>query len=204
MRYEPLTILDAPLALSLPLTMVVGYLLGSIQFAYFLGKWKRVDIYAVGTRNPGAANVFRSVGRVWGAAVFVGDALKGAAPVVLAGFLGIKGGLALLPGAAAVAGHWYPFHNTSRGGVGLATSIGASLGLYPVLGLITVAAGGAVLLVLRNTGRAATLGFILFLVLAILGEAEPLTAVGVCTLAFMVLLRSQLREKRAARAPGPK
>ena len=52
------------------LAVIIGYLLGSIPFAYIVG-WlvKRVDIRQVGGGNVGALNTMREVGTVAGLAV---------------------------------------------------------------------------------------------------------------------------------------
>ena len=63
--------------------LVGGYLLGSVPAAYLIARAAGANVYEVGTRNPGAANTFREVGRVAGAAVFAADALKGALPVLV-------------------------------------------------------------------------------------------------------------------------
>ncbi|MCK4245506.1 MAG: glycerol-3-phosphate acyltransferase [Candidatus Omnitrophica bacterium] len=61
-------------------SFVFAYLLGSIPFAYLIAKLvKGVDIRRIGTGNPGAANVFREVGKPWGILVWIFDTGKGAA-----------------------------------------------------------------------------------------------------------------------------
>ena len=49
---------------------LVGYLLGSIPFGVIIAKKNGVDIYSVGSGNPGATNVLRSIGKPAGYAVF--------------------------------------------------------------------------------------------------------------------------------------
>src|SRR3989304_3400252 len=57
---------------------VVGYLLGSLPFGYLVAKAHGVDIFKVGSGNPGATNVKRVLGAKAGNTVFALDALKGA------------------------------------------------------------------------------------------------------------------------------
>lgn len=97
-----------------------------------MARSKGIDITAVGSKNPGASNVARSMGTAWGVAVFVLDGLKGAIPALA--------GLALdsRPGAfvlvfAAVLGHMFPVTRRFHGGKGVATSAGAMLVMYPLL-----------------------------------------------------------------------
>ena len=56
---------------------LVGYLLGSIPFGVIIAKKNGVDIYSVGSGNPGATNVLRSIGKPAGYAVFLLDFVKG-------------------------------------------------------------------------------------------------------------------------------
>ena len=50
---------------------LVGYLLGSIPFGVLVAKRYGVDIYSVGSGNPGATNVLRSIGKPAGYFVFL-------------------------------------------------------------------------------------------------------------------------------------
>ena len=56
---------------------LIGYLLGSIPFGVLVAKRFGVDIYSVGSGNPGATNVLREIGKPAGYTVFVFDFLKG-------------------------------------------------------------------------------------------------------------------------------
>ena len=56
---------------------IIGYLLGSIPFGVIVAKRNGVDIFSVGSGNPGATNVLRSVGKPAGYLVFFLDFLKG-------------------------------------------------------------------------------------------------------------------------------
>ncbi|MCZ6688559.1 MAG: glycerol-3-phosphate 1-O-acyltransferase PlsY [Planctomycetota bacterium] len=116
------------------LAVTISYLVGAIPFAYLLGRWKGVDIRAQGSGNVGATNLGRILGRPYGIASFALDALKGAIPVLGAGFLGEslgwdpagRRGLMSLCGAGAIAGHIWPVYLGFRGGKGVATSIGVA------------------------------------------------------------------------------
>lgn len=115
--------------------LVLGYLIGSIPFA-FLVTYSVVsqDIRKLGTGNPGAANVARSVGKKWGILVWLADTLKGIVPMSLAANQGISHPILLtLIGLAAVAGHCWPVFLKFQGGKGAATSGGIVLYLMPKL-----------------------------------------------------------------------
>lgn len=123
---------------------LVGYLLGSIPFGVIIAKKYGVDIFAVGSGNPGATNVLRSIGKPAGYLVFFLDFLKGLIATTWFLFPGVlfSGDLTLglwgLPGA--VLGHTYPIFTGFRGGKGVATTMGGLLGVMPaclILGLVT-------------------------------------------------------------------
>lgn len=130
--------------------VVLGYLAGSIPFGLLIGRLRGVDIRRAGSGNVGATNVGRLLGRRWGVACFVLDVLKGAAPVLLAGWgMGLLGRVDiaageawwwLAVGAAAVLGHVFPVWLKFRGGKGVATSFGVLLGLWPLMTLPGLAA----------------------------------------------------------------
>ena len=143
---------------------VAAYLVGSFPTAHLLARSRGVDLSTVGSKNYGATNLGRTLGRSWGILCFAIDALKGALPVLVAGWLlgalGAKaGGVStatawcwLATALAAILGHtlspWIKF----KGGKGVATGFGALVAMWPVLTLPAVLAivlWGAVLAVFR-------------------------------------------------------
>ena len=124
----------------------VGYLLGSISPAVYVARVFGVDLYASGSGNPGATNVGRTLGARWGVIVGVIDIAKGFVPAALFGiYVGeIAGEVA---GLAAVLGHITSPFLKGRGGKGVATTLGAILGVQPWLAipvLITFGLGLAI------------------------------------------------------------
>ena len=120
--------------------MIIGYLLGSIPFGVLVAKKYGVDIYEVGSGNPGATNVLRQIGKTAGYSVFILDFLKGLVATVwfLLPIFSFSGDITLglwgLP--AAVLGHTLPLFAKFRGGKGVATAMGGLLGVMPVCLLI--------------------------------------------------------------------
>ena len=73
------------------LAIAIGYLLGSIPFAYIVGRLrKRIDIRKVGDGNVGALNVMREVGPAIGWAALVADIAKGSIAVLIAQWLDVS------------------------------------------------------------------------------------------------------------------
>ena len=131
------------MTLTIALALVAAYLVGSIDFAVIVARMHGVDIHSVGSGNPGASNVIRSIGRVPGALVLVGDTLKG----VIGAALGAIAAAppwnptvqwAFLAGLFAVLGHCYPVFHRFKGGKGVATGLGVLFFTIPLVGLIIV------------------------------------------------------------------
>ncbi len=175
-----------------------GYLLGSVPTAYLIARARGVNVFEIGTRNPGAANTFRTVGRVAGAAVFLTDALKGIIPVALARIIEAPDAAiaaAGAAGAAAIVGHWYPVFLGFRGGAGLATAVGAGLALTPLYGAVGLACGALSVTLLRNTVHGAAVGYVALVVAGIVFGADWLATAVAVSLSAVVGLRSLAIER---------
>ncbi len=178
--------MDLPDVSRLIASVAAGYLLGSLPFAYLGARAVGVNILQVGTRNPGASNVFRSVDRRLGAAVFIADILKATAAVVVARAIGVPAEMAAFAGAAAVVGHWAPVFLRFRGGAGLATCCGAAVSLSLVPGAVALAAGIGALPFLRNSSHSATLALVALMATAFGTGAGWPVAAGAAGLSAMV------------------
>jgi glycerol-3-phosphate acyltransferase PlsY len=120
------------------LSILLGYLAGSVPFAYLLARRAGVDVRIVGSGNVGAANVMRTVGISRAVAVMALDAAKGAAAVALASLApgGVPGAVT---GAAAVVGHVYPVWLRFHGGKGVAVAAGVFAVLTPIATAVAAA-----------------------------------------------------------------
>lgn len=129
--------------LSPVLVVVVGYLLGALPFGYLVARWNGVDIFSVGSGNPGATNVRREVGTGAGNIVFALDALKGVAAAAF--FLVLPEhpsfshqSLGLIGLASAILGHSFPVFTRFRGGKGVAVTVGGAIALMPLATLVGI------------------------------------------------------------------
>lgn len=122
---------------------IVAYLLGSISFAVIVSRaFSLPDPRSYGSGNPGATNVLRTGHREAAALTLLGDAVKGWLAVFAAQRLAESGAAELAAAAAAIAvalGHMYPLFHRFAGGKGVATSLGALLGLDLALAAGTLA-----------------------------------------------------------------
>lgn len=125
------------------LTLLAGYLLGSIPSGYLAGRWLMgIDIRREGSGSTGATNVLRVVGKGPALVVFLVDVGKGAVAVLLArallqplGFDAGSDWWVVATGLAALAGHIWPVWLGWKGGKAVATGLGMLLGLTWPVGL---------------------------------------------------------------------
>jgi glycerol-3-phosphate acyltransferase PlsY len=107
-----------------------AYLLGSICTAIFVCRlFGLADPRSTGSSNPGATNVMRLGGKLPALLTFLGDALKGVPPILLAYGMGLPLWMVGLIGVFALLGHIYPVFFGFAGGKGVATAFGVLLGL---------------------------------------------------------------------------
>jgi glycerol-3-phosphate acyltransferase PlsY len=86
------------------------------------------DLRSIGSGNIGATNVLRTGRKGLAAATLALDALKATLAIVLAWWL-LGPPTALAAAAGAILGHMYPVWLKFRGGKGVATYLGALIGL---------------------------------------------------------------------------
>lgn len=122
------------------LLLVLAYLIGSIPWGFVFGKMKGIDIRQHGSKNIGATNTGRVLGRKYAIYAYILDTLKGALFVGLFNFgiLDMKYCLVspMLYGLAAVLGHTFPIYLRFKGGKAVATGGGVLLAYSPLLFLI--------------------------------------------------------------------
>ncbi len=114
------------------LSLLIGYIFGSIPFAIIISRLKGVNILQVGTKNPGAANVSREVGKIYGIIVWILDTIKGVIPMLISKYIfKIHPFYTGLSGIAALSGHCWSIFLRFKGGKGASTSGGILLFLFP-------------------------------------------------------------------------
>ena len=109
---------------------IFAYLLGSVSSAIIVSKLFRLpDPRIEGSRNPGATNVLRLGGKVPAALTLLGDVVKGTLPVVATQLLTDSSPALAAAVLMSFLGHLYPLYFGFKGGKGVATALGAYLGL---------------------------------------------------------------------------
>lgn len=110
--------------------VIIGYIFGAFQTAFFYGKLHGIDIREHGSGNAGTTNTLRVLGTKAGLIVFAGDMLKSIIAILLVkhfiepSFPDLAPLLEYYTGAGCVLGHNYPFYMKFKGGKGIATTGG--------------------------------------------------------------------------------
>ncbi len=155
--------------MTIAIGIILAYLIGSISTSILTAKiMKLEDPRTKGSGNAGATNMLRLAGKKAGAIVFAGDAVKGLVAVLIGRLLGVHAiGLALIA-FAAVVGHVFPIYFNFKGGKGVATMIGALLGLSLWLGLATIGVWVVVALLSRYASLASLVAAVAAILFALL------------------------------------
>ncbi len=118
--------------------LLMGYVFGLFQTAYFYGKAKGIDIRQHGSGNSGATNTLRVLGTKAGLIVFLGDCIKCILAVLVTRLLFGNTHpqmiylLCVYTAAGTILGHNYPFYMNFKGGKGIAATAGLIVSLHPV------------------------------------------------------------------------
>ena len=182
-------------------TLLVGYLLGSIPFGIILTRLFGVgDLRSIGSGNIGATNVLRTGRKGLALATLLLDLAKGYIAVCLAASL--PGGDPALGGLAAVIGHCFPVWLKFRGGKGVATLMGVSLGLAWGIGGVYAAVWIAVLALTRISSLGGICAAVAAPVAALaLGWPEFVPALAFLALLVLWLHRANIARLRAGSEP---
>jgi glycerol-3-phosphate acyltransferase PlsY len=138
---------------------LAAFVLGSIPFGIIIARTRGVDLKKVGSRNIGATNVLRSLGKWPAAFTLMGDILKGTLAVAIGRYFGVGTFYEGLLGFMAVLGHNFSLFLGFKGGKGVATSIGVLILYAPRVAVLTIALWLAVALLSRYSSMGALVSF---------------------------------------------
>ena len=215
--------------LPLLIAAVVGYLLGSLPFGYLVARARGVNIFEVGSKNPGATNVRRVLGKGPGNLVLFLDALKGAVASgsALFWYWSRNGSISQQNEAVAIAGvvgallgHSFSCFTHFKGGKGVATGAGGFLVVFPLGMLIAIALWIVAALVTRYVSIASMVGAVSLPITALIMQRSTALVIVTAVIALFVIYRhranisrllagteSKIGQKAAAApvpAPAPK
>ena len=180
------------------LAIAVGYLAGSVPFAFLLARRRGVDLRRVGSGNIGAANVLRSSGLPPALAAVSLDAAKGAVAVLLADRFTSGPVTPVAAGLASVIGHIYPVWLRFHGGKGVATAAGA----FGILAPVAAAVAGVVFVLTIWATRFVSVGSMAAAVTlaaaAFATDRAPAVSVGAVVVALVIVHRHRANVGRLA------
>lgn len=152
--------------------LIFSYLLGSVPNGLIFGRmiWKK-DLRKFGSKNIGATNAWRTIGKSAGILIFVLDFLKGALSVLIASaFVGTPL-VMMLAGILAIIGHSFSIFLEFKGGKGVATGLGVISVLMPKVTVIVFLVWLAVVLVTRYVSLGSIIASCLVPILAFFFDA---------------------------------
>ena len=191
----------APLLIS----AAIGYLLGSLPFGYLVARAKGVNIFEVGSKNPGATNVRRVLGKGPGNLVLFLDALKGALsaawPLLWAwtqhGAVTAAGEVVAIAGVVgALLGHSFSCFTHFKGGKGVATGAGGFLLVFPIGMAIAIGVWIATTVLSRYVSLASMLGAISLPVTALAMHRSTVLVSVTAVIAVFVIYRHRANISR--------
>lgn len=183
--------------LTIAVAVLLSYLLGSVPTGLWLGlRFRNIDIRQHGSKNIGATNTLRVLGKKMGAIAFVCDIAKGLLPVAAMRWLLPESDAAIFCGLAAIAGHTASVFLKFRGGKGVATSAGVFLGLCPVP-VLTALAVFAIVVALTRMVSAGSIAAALALVAIVWIRPYPVAVrVIAAAIAALIIFRHRANIRR--------
>ena len=181
--------------------VIFAYLIGSIPTSVWISKYVfNIDIRNYGSGNAGATNTFRVLGSKWGSFVMLVDVSKG----ILATSLYIlipfylshelaRTNFMIILGLTAVVGHIFPIWAEFKGGKGVATLLGMTIAIQPMVALLCLMVFAFTLSITRFVSLSSMLAGVAFMVLIlfIFNERETMYRLFAIIVALMVIITHQ-------------
>lgn len=186
------------------LVFALAYLLGAMPFAFLAGKLRGVDVRQHGSGNMGATNAYRLLGKKWGIAVLVCDALKGGlAAYICLLYFGPWGGVA--GGILAMLGHsWNPYFGFKPSGKGVASGFGIITVLMPEVTIIAVVVFILVVAVSRYVSLGSLMAALAVLVMVFVFPEPTAYKLFALVAVPVVIIRHRANVKRILEGTEPK
>ena len=195
--------IDEPIRLLL--ACLIGYALGSIPFGVYISRAFGIDILKVGSGNIGATNVYRVMGAKAALPVLILDIAKGLIPSLLALYaFNLTSDGAILAGIFAVIGHCLSPFLGFKGGKGIATTLGAALGVVPYVALSALGVFLVMLAITRYVSLSSIVAMATTLIWGIVFKSTPAQFAIYALLTLFVIYRHRANIGRLLRGEEPK
>jgi len=181
--------------------VIFAYLIGSIPTSVWISKYVfNIDIRNYGSGNAGATNTFRVLGSKWGSLVMLVDVSKGILAtslyIIIPFYLShelARTNFMIILGLTAVIGHIFPIWAEFKGGKGVATLLGMTIAIQPMVALLCLVVFAFTLLTTRFVSLSSMLAGVAFMVLIlfIFDERETMYRLFAIIVALMVIITHQ-------------
>ena len=181
--------------------VIFAYLIGSIPTSVWISKYVfNIDIRNYGSGNAGATNTFRVLGSKWGSLVMLVDVSKGILAtslyIIIPFYLShelARTNFMIILGLTAVIGHIFPIWAEFKGGKGVATLLGRTIAIQPMVALLCLVVFAFTLLTTRFVSLSSMLAGVAFMVLIlfIFDERETMYRLFAIIVALMVIITHQ-------------
>jgi acyl phosphate:glycerol-3-phosphate acyltransferase len=172
--------------MEIAIAILIGYIMGSIPFAFLLSRRRGIDLRRVGSGNIGASNVLRTSGVPSAVFAMCLDAMKGSVAVLVAQLLASAPAAIVAAGFASVVGHIHPVWLGFRGGKGVATAAG----VFSVLAPAALAIAGGVFVVAvwitRYISVGSLAGAVTLAIAAAMSDVPAVVAIGAAITALLI------------------
>jgi acyl phosphate:glycerol-3-phosphate acyltransferase len=173
---------------------LISYLAGNLMTAWWIGKWKKVNLQQENSGNLGARNAGAVLGKPAFFLTFFGDALKGAVIIAAGYIMHFPGWVIATGGFLVILGHLFPFWLKGKGGKGISTFIGSGLAFDPILFSLFVIGVAVTIPFLKSATLSMVSGYVVYtgwIILIGRYDAIPFVAAIIC---ILLLHRENLKE----------
>ena len=193
------------------LLLLMAYLLGAFPAGLLVGKMvKGIDVRDYGSGNIGASNVWRTMGPLWGLAVFLFDFCKGYIPTLLTSRMHTPGlghvspWLVVGVGLAAILGHNFSPFLRFKGGKGVATSLGVVYGLSPEAAALGFVVWGVCLAVTKYISVSSIVAAVVTSLVLVGVHRDPPHALFAVLVTLFVVIKHRANMARVKAGTEPK
>ena len=173
-----------------------SYILGSISFGdIVVNKFTNKNIRTLGTFNPGASNIYSEISPRFGVAIFFIDILKGSISTLPVVLLGYPSWISAISMGLLLLGHMVKTPWGKYGGTGMATAMGAGVGLLPLGALVAVLPSFIVLLITKRPSFTGAAAFLLSIIGGWLIYQDLISTISLLIGASAVLVKYQAQYK---------
>lgn len=170
--------------------ILFGYLLGSIPFGVVVSRLLgAVDPRSAGSKNVGFTNVLRVSGKKAGVLTLIGDIGKGWLAGWVATLLLHQEAAVLGVALASIIGHLHSMFLGFKGGKGVATALGAALGVAPWIGLTLMGLWIGAVFLWKYSSGGALFAFAMFPFVSLLFHRSWLFIGFACVVSLLIWAR---------------